>query len=120
MLREHRYASPHIVLQMAPRWLVDAFSPEQTSEEAEAWLAQWRVAPDKLAFERHSGWTASNWLHWFSSDNDLWSVGDVSTDVGRSRPVVCLEHDDDPIPFEALRWLAHVGRLQVGEESRVA
>lgn len=103
-----------------PRWLVDAFAPERTTEESEAWLARWRAAPDKLAFERDSGWTASNWLHWFSAENEWWRVGDVSVAADGRRLVVCLEHDDEPIPFEALRWLAVVGGLRVGAESRVA
>jgi hypothetical protein len=118
-LRSHRDADSEIVLQAAPSWLVDAFTSERTMEEAEDWLAQWRAAPDKLAFERDSGWTASNWLHWFSSDNEFWSVGDVSVDDDGNRLTVYLEHDDDPIPFEALRWMALVGELQVGDESRI-
>ena len=117
LLSSQRDADWRSVLRTAPRWLVDAFAPERTVEEAEAWLAQWRAAPDRSAFERDSGWTASGWLHWFSSDNDLWRVGDVA--VEGSRLVVRLEHDDEPIPFEALRWLAFVGGLRVGDESRV-
>ncbi|AGZ41447.1 hypothetical protein [Actinoplanes friuliensis] len=119
-LRDHRDDDPETALLAAPDWLFDAFKPERTMEEAEAWLVQWRAAPDKLAFERDSGWTASGWLHWFSADNDLWRLGEISVDEAGSRLVVALEHDDDPIPFEALRWLALTAGLRLGDETRVA
>ena len=106
-------------LALVPRWLSDAFAPERTMEEAEAWLARWRAAPDKLAFERESGWTASNWFHWFSSENEFWQLGDIRVDEDGHHVVICLDHGDDPIPVEALKWLAIVGRLRVETIVRV-
>lgn len=102
-----------------PRWLAGAFAPERTSAEAEAWLARWRAAPDPVAFQRASGWTAENWLHWFSPDNGFWSVGDVRTADGGLRLEVDLDHDDDPLPMEALRWLALTAGLRPGAQTRV-
>ncbi|MEV4137293.1 hypothetical protein AB0J72_34600 [Dactylosporangium sp. NPDC049742] len=113
-LRDHGGEVERVLLRAAPGWLADAFAPERTVEEAEAWLVRWRAAPDRLAFERASGWTASSWVHWFSPENEFWSVGDVRVDAGGHRVVVDLEHDDDPVPFEALRWLAFTGGLRVG------
>ncbi|MEV0564291.1 hypothetical protein [Dactylosporangium sp. NPDC050588] len=113
VLKEHGGDDAERVLRAAPRWLAGAFAPERTVEEAEAWLVQWRAAADKLAFERASGWTASSWGHWFSAENEFWSVGDVRVDAGGLRVLVDLEHDDYPAPFEALRWLALTGGLQL-------
>ncbi|GAA3342290.1 hypothetical protein GCM10020358_36720 [Amorphoplanes nipponensis] len=119
-LRDQRDADPEDVLYTAPPWLLDAFAPERTTEQAEAWLAQWRAAPDKVAFERDSGWSVSNWVHWFSADNEDWRLGDVVVDEDDRRLVVHLEHDDDPIAYEALRWLAIKGGLAIAGEARVA
>jgi hypothetical protein len=108
------------VLPELPAWLSGAFTPVRTREEAEAWLVEWRAAPDPAAFERESGWTAKSWLHWFSFKNDLWSIGDVRVaDDGLGLTVV-LDHDDSPFPFEALRWLAWVAGLRVGGVARVS
>ena len=111
---DHRLA-----VALAPRWLRDAFAPERSSDEGEAWLAQWRTAADKLSFERESGWTAANWFHWFSPNNEFWKLGGVRIDEGGHRLVAYLDHVDDPIPVEVLRWLAIVGNLQVGSMVRV-
>ncbi|MER7421071.1 hypothetical protein ABT346_30595 [Micromonospora peucetia] len=117
-LKDHGDATPQDLVRVAPGWLIHAFVPERTAEENEAWLVQWQASSDPLAFERESGWTASNWIHWFSPDNEFWSVEEVRIDGGGSRLTVQLEHDNDPIPFEAVRWLALVAGLHVGDAFR--
>ncbi|MGX7673827.1 hypothetical protein [Plantactinospora sp. DSM 117369] len=117
MLKSHADSDWQIVLPGLPSWLTDAFAPELTDEEAEQWLARWRAAPDRLAFERESGWMASEWLHWFSSGNEFWRIGDVAFD--NDCLTVYLEHDDYPIPFEALRWLAIVAGLRISSEDLI-
>ncbi|MFC4066539.1 hypothetical protein [Actinoplanes subglobosus] len=104
------------VLPDLPAWLTSAFAPERTREESEAWLAQWRVAADREAFERESGWTASGWIHWFSAENDMWSIAAVRVDPDGPRLIVDLDHDDFVVPFAAWRWLARVAGLRVVKE----
>jgi hypothetical protein len=52
-------------------------------------------------------------LHWFSSENEFWALGDVCLDEDEGRLTLCLDHEDEPIPIEALRWLAIVGKLEL-------
>ncbi|GLI00452.1 hypothetical protein [Phytohabitans aurantiacus] len=108
-----------IVSTYIPRWLQVAFAPEKTDREVEIWLEQWRAVSDKLAFERASGWTEMDWLHWFSSDNEFWSLADVSLNEGECCLRLYLVHHDEPVPIEALRWMAIVGHLQVRAVSRL-
>jgi hypothetical protein len=34
--------------------------------------------------------------------------------------IVVFEHDDSPLPSEAVRWLAFVAGLEAGEEERIS
>jgi hypothetical protein len=104
---------------ITPQWLQDAFAPEKTEEETEIWLEQWRAASDKLAFERASGWTEADWFHWFSGDNQFWSLTDLSLDESKFCLRIYLDHHDEPIPIEVLKWMAIVGHLQVHAASRL-
>lgn len=97
----------------APGWLASAFAPERSAAEAQEWLARWRAAADKLAFERASGWTAANWFHWFSPGNEFWSLADVAFDEDTRRLTLYLDHEDEPIPMEVLKWLAVEGNLEI-------
>jgi hypothetical protein len=44
-----------------PKWFVGSCAPEETTAEAEAWLAQWRKLPptDRAAAEEARPWTLS-------------------------------------------------------------
>ncbi|MEH1014098.1 hypothetical protein V6U90_13430 [Micromonospora sp. CPCC 206060] len=119
MLKGRDDADSEAVLQMAPRWLVDAFAPERTVEEDEAWLVQWQAAPDRWP---SSGNLAGLLPAGFTGSLRATSFGASVTPVSMRAGIVSwfyLEHDDDPIPFEALRWLALLAELQVGNEVRL-
>ncbi len=119
-LKVHVDATPQDMVKAAPGWLIHAFAPERTAEENEVWLVQWQASPDPLKFERESGWTASSWMCWFSPDNEFWRVDKAFfIDENESSLTIKLEHDDDPIPLEAFRWLAVTAGFRVGDVFRI-
>ncbi|MFF2125787.1 hypothetical protein ACFVW1_10335 [Streptomyces olivochromogenes] len=92
-----------------PSWLVDSFSEPLSAEDKMLWLARWRAAgpEEKEALERQKGWELESWIHWFSTDNDMWAVESVE-ESDQGGVDITLSHDDDPFPFEALHWMADV------------
>ncbi|MFI1995007.1 hypothetical protein [Actinoplanes sp. NPDC020271] len=109
-----------LVLEDLPGWLVDAFAPERTDEESNQWRARWLASDDPVAFMNESGWTASGWLYWFSSENEFWTLKDVRLDDDGRGLTMLVEHEDSPFPSEAVRWLAFVAGLEAGEEKRIS
>lgn len=108
------------VTRSLPGWVCESFSEPLSAVELESWLASWRQASpaEKALLEEQKGWEFEQWIHWFSSDNDIWSLESVSVDSPEGL-VIILWHVDDPFPFGALEWLAKVGGFTLGSPMRI-
>ncbi|MBL7500248.1 hypothetical protein I6A84_31130 [Frankia sp. CNm7] len=109
-----RRAPDDVSLHGLPAWLSTAFAPASTDSEASEWVALWRAATpaEKGALEVNHGWEFGEWIHWFSTQNELWEIR--SAELTESGGVeVLVEHVDDPFPVQALEWLVDVAGYRV-------
>lgn len=91
---------------LLPQWFVDRFAPEQSRDEAEAWLSWWRTLPpeEQERAERDSPWTLSNWIYWMNPSQRSWYWWDG--EVINSHTIrVAIEVDGWPFPWGSFAWL---------------
>lgn len=91
---------------LLPTWFLDACAPEQSSEEAAAWLACWRAldpdARERAARERP--WSVADWLHWLQPEERQWYWWDALVKEEGSASV-WVEVLGWPAPLGAFEWL---------------
>lgn len=89
-----------------PGWFVDA-CVEESKEEVERWLAEWRRLPSdqRAAAEEGRGWSLADWLMWLQPDERQWFWWDASVD-DEDTLTVELEVVGLPGPLGAFTWLA--------------
>jgi hypothetical protein len=87
--------------QILPRWFVETCRPEESHEEAEAWLRSWRLISPA---EEERGWSLANWLYWFEPDQRFWYWWDAQV-VDRDTVRVVIEAHEMPPPLGSLMWL---------------
>jgi hypothetical protein len=96
-----------------PAWFVSRCAPEQSQEDADAWLTRWKKLPrdEQDRVERDKPWSLSNWIYWFEPANREWywwgaRVVDVDT------LIVAIEVDGWPFPWGSLAWLFRAAGAQ--------
>ncbi|MFJ4906799.1 hypothetical protein ACIQCR_14985 [Streptomyces sp. NPDC093249] len=104
-----------------PLWILKEFSAPLTREEKMEWLKQWRAAPreEKIQMEDSQGWEVSEWLHWFSPDNQYWKISTVTFGPGPEAMRIYIHHDDEPIPVGAIEWMISTAGASISEIKRI-
>lgn len=100
-----------------PHWFVDACAPESSREEAEQYLAEWRLmtAEQKSELARTQRWSLGEWLAWMQPSERYWEywncyVKDKNTFIMEVKP------SDRPYPHGAVDWLLRAaGACRVDE-----
>jgi len=91
-----------------PGWLLRAFAPPLTDEQAAAFLSNWRAesAEGRRRLERLHQWALEDWVHWFTSDNSdrNWSWWDAAP-FDETTLVIRVTSEDSVLPLQALNWL---------------
>lgn len=106
------------LMEKLPLWLSSSFSRELTKDEKMEWLRRWRSMPaeQKSEMERERGWEFAQWVHWFSSENQFWSLASVSIMSG-NRLDVRLECIDYPFPMDSFKWLVEIAGCEIIDDS---
>lgn len=91
---------------LLPGWFIDACAPEMSQEQADAWLAWWKLLPadQQGAASREKGWSLADWLFWLEPDERQWFWWDTQVE-SPDRLRVTIEVAGWPAPFGALDWL---------------
>jgi len=89
-----------------PQWFVRACAPEQTPEEAEAWLRWWRSLPvqEQARASREQRWTLADWLFWLETSERTWFWWGAVVDSPDTARLI-VEVPGWPAPLGALDWL---------------
>lgn len=91
---------------LLPVWFVTACAPEESQQQAEAWLSHWRqLTPQQQhEAERNMPWSLSNWIYWFRPDQRRWYWSGAEV-VDHNLLVIDVEVIDWPLTSGALTWL---------------
>lgn len=100
---------PEEVRLRLPTWFIAGCAPEQSAEEAEAWLAWWRGldVADRAKASRERPWSVADWLFWLDPDERQWHWWDAVVD-DESSAKVFVEVAGWPAALGALEWLLRV------------
>ena len=92
--------------QLLPGWFVDS-SSDESEEEVEQWLAEWRSLPldRRAAAEEKRPWSLADWLAWLEPEERQWFWWSASVEDDNTLRVE-LEVHGSPAPMDAFTWLA--------------
>ena len=92
--------------RILPAWFVDA-SLEESDEEVERWLIEWRSLPpdQRAAAEEARRWSLADWLMWLEPEERQWFWWHAAVEDADTLRVE-LEVAGSPAPLGAFNWLA--------------
>ncbi len=100
-----------------PKWFVDAFAPERSSEENEAYLRWWDSLneDEKMnAARKPRRWSLGDWIYWFKPENRAWFWWHAKVS-GPHEIILALQVDGYPFPRGSLEWLCRAAGANVFE-----
>jgi hypothetical protein len=97
-----------------PEWLVSNFATKASGAKSRAWMHMWRWSSEskRIKMERESGWELLDWLYWFSSGNEFWSLSEINWGGGESMSL-SLSVVDNHIPTRALEWVVEKSGAEI-------
>jgi hypothetical protein len=102
--------------RLLPDWFVEA-CVDESAEETERWLAEWRSLPpdQQAAADEGKPWSLSDWLYWLEPDEREWFWWDARVDDENCVRVE-VEVAGWPTPLGALAWLLRTAGAVVSVE----
>ena len=88
-----------------PAWLLDRFTPPKTPEQADEWLATWKMlSPSDRKQLELSSWDLQGWINWFTEEDRAWHWIGSRVD-SESTFTIFLSTEGWPFAWQALEWL---------------